>query len=199
MSSGRHPGVILKLSWSHPEVVLKLSWSHPEVVLSHPEVVLSHPEGALGVSWSCPELVLKLSWSCPEVILKSSWSHPEVVLKSSWGRPEVVLKSSWSHHEESEAKRLRLWALEHLSSDIQTDRQTDRQTKISIYWAPVGAKNNITSIPSLMFKQTCSSEIKTVMSNLGVHFTDDEIQEMMIEVREHIQDCRTVTLFWLIL
>ena len=28
----------------------------------------------------------------------------------------------------------------------------------------------------------CSSEIKTVMSNLGVHFTDDEIQEMMIEV-----------------
>jgi len=26
-----------------------------------------------------------------------------------------------------------------------------------------------------------SSEIKTVMSNLGVHFTDEEIQEMMIE------------------
>ena len=29
----------------------------------------------------------------------------------------------------------------------------------------------------------CSSEIKTVMSNLGVHFTDEEIQEMMIEVK----------------
>ena len=28
-----------------------------------------------------------------------------------------------------------------------------------------------------------SSEIKTVMANLGVHFTDEEIQEMMIEVR----------------
>merc|ERR1711909_197127 len=28
-----------------------------------------------------------------------------------------------------------------------------------------------------------SSEIKTVMSNLGVHFTDDEMQEMMIEVK----------------
>ena len=27
-----------------------------------------------------------------------------------------------------------------------------------------------------------SSEIKTVMANLGVHFTDEEIQEMMIEV-----------------
>ena len=28
-----------------------------------------------------------------------------------------------------------------------------------------------------------SSEIKTVMANLGVHFSDEEIQEMMIEVR----------------
>ena len=27
-----------------------------------------------------------------------------------------------------------------------------------------------------------SSEIKTVMANLGVHFSDEEIQEMMIEV-----------------
>ena len=27
-----------------------------------------------------------------------------------------------------------------------------------------------------------SSEIKTVMANLGVHFTDEEMQEMMIEV-----------------
>ena len=27
-----------------------------------------------------------------------------------------------------------------------------------------------------------SSEIKTVMANLGVHFTDDEMTEMMIEV-----------------
>ena len=34
-----------------------------------------------------------------------------------------------------------------------------------------------------MFRQIHSSEIKTVMSNLGVHFTDDEIQEMMIEAR----------------
>ena len=32
----------------------------------------------------------------------------------------------------------------------------------------------------------CSSEIKTVMSNLGVHFTDEEIQEMMIEVNSLI-------------
>ena len=28
-----------------------------------------------------------------------------------------------------------------------------------------------------------SSEIKTVMANLGVHFSDEEIQEMMIEVK----------------
>ena len=28
----------------------------------------------------------------------------------------------------------------------------------------------------------CSSEIKTVMSNLGVHFTDEEIQDMVDEV-----------------
>ena len=27
-----------------------------------------------------------------------------------------------------------------------------------------------------------SSEIRTVMANLGVHFSDEEIQEMMIEV-----------------
>ena len=27
-----------------------------------------------------------------------------------------------------------------------------------------------------------SSEIKAVMANLGVHFTDDEMQEMMLEV-----------------
>ena len=27
-----------------------------------------------------------------------------------------------------------------------------------------------------------SSEIKAVMANLGVHFTDDEITEMMLEV-----------------
>ena len=30
-----------------------------------------------------------------------------------------------------------------------------------------------------------SSEIKTVMANLGVHFSDEEIQEMMIEVKHH--------------
>ena len=29
-----------------------------------------------------------------------------------------------------------------------------------------------------------SSEIKAVMANLGVHFTDDEMQEMMLEVGE---------------
>ena len=30
-----------------------------------------------------------------------------------------------------------------------------------------------------------SSEIKAVMANLGVHFTDDEMQEMMLEVAGH--------------
>ena len=29
-----------------------------------------------------------------------------------------------------------------------------------------------------------SSEIKAVMANLGVHFTDDEMQEMMLEVKK---------------
>ena len=32
-----------------------------------------------------------------------------------------------------------------------------------------------------------SSEIKTVMANLGVHFSDEEIQEMMIEVKTSLK------------
>ena len=45
------------------------------------------------------------------------------------------------------------------------------------------------SLPCAVFDKdrsgfASSSEIKTVMANLGVHFTDEEIQEMMIEVTE---------------
>lgn len=32
-----------------------------------------------------------------------------------------------------------------------------------------------------------SSEIKAVMANLGVHFTDDEMQEMMLEVKKKVK------------
>ena len=36
-----------------------------------------------------------------------------------------------------------------------------------------------------------SSEIKAVMANLGVHFTDDEMQEMMLEVADDIFQLNT--------
>ena len=57
------------------------------------------------------------------------WVPSECLLNALW----VILKSSWSHHEESEAKRWRLSALDNFVPDRRTDRVTP--------WAPVGAKN----------------------------------------------------------
>ncbi len=78
----------------------------------------------------------------PEVILKSSRCHPEVIMKSSWSHHEAIMKSSWSHHEVIMKSSWRLRPLDKLGPDGRTNVRTHERTKISLYWAPVRAKNN---------------------------------------------------------
>ena len=61
--------------------------------------------------------------------------RPENDLRLTWDWPETDLRQTQT------ALRWKLRALEHFGPERQTNERTNERTYISIYWAPVGAKN----------------------------------------------------------